>query len=365
MYNKFQDLDGTLSGQNLITGTHDGSLYANSNGVKYNKSGSISGIVYKFSNGDYLDCGSVIKTHGKYTLTFLLYVPPVEGSLLTSRQIKAKFSGKLIDQSEVSIETGTVFNTRSDSFKLVKFIIDTEMNELPLPINISIYSQDNIDFVISDLKLEMGVIYTPWCKSIDDLKLDIISEEILKKPKSGTLIIPIDGWEDNTDDYYKKKISVDLIGSTTQHVLMGTVLVDSEIDASSCGLADKANTENDGYVTFYANSVPTNPIKIKYVLLESKPDKNASGTIVIPTTGWVDNTDDTYIKKKITVEVEAVQDTDFIVGSVVFDSSEEANKCGLLNSIETGNGTVTFYANSVPTSEIYLNYTLIESKEEE
>lgn len=348
-----------IGGQNLITGTHNGSAYAG--GESYVKDGSISGQVYKFKSEYVIQ--KTIETHGTYTLSFLLYIEPKETDIFNQHTLKAKFASNISTENEITAELSTVFNTSNPNFKFVKFTLNTEDSGLELPITVSLYTTDKSEFIISDLKLEFGRVATAWSKSIDDAVVDIPAN-LLDKAQLGSLIIPITGWVSYTEDptgYYKKFVDVPLEGVTTQHVLNGTIAFNDQLAAAKCGLAAKSDTLAGGYVRFFAKTVPEKELHVDYVLMKGKYLRDYNGVITIPIEGWID-ADDPYYKKKLVMTAYGTTPNDYFMGGASFETNDIAVDCEL-GSIDSGDGTITFMAKKVPSAPIDYEYTIIEGGE--
>lgn len=352
--------DGLIGGQNLLTGTHDGSIYKD--GEAFQKDGTISGVSYKFSKP--FELTNIITSHGYYTISFLVYVPKASGDLFNSNTVKVSFFNKITGEGDaVTIEEvshTSAYTNKNEEFKFVKFTVDTEITELFCPISISISTVNNVPFVIGDLKLERGKIATAWSKSIDDAIVEL-PPGLLQKPKLGQITVPTTGWQDFTgDEYYTKYVDIPLEGCTTLDVFMGTVAMTDVDKASNCALAFKASTDKSGYVTLYANTIPTEEIHIDYVLMKAKYGIESIGQLTIPIEGWIDN-DDTYYKKKVVIPFQGVSPTDVFIGNLTFDTNDIGAECELYD-IQSGDGFVVVTAKSVPTAPIKYDYTIIEGE---
>ena len=354
--------EGMIGGQNLLQETHNGYIYSDNGGEVFEKDGSISGQVYKFNKEFTLR--DVITLHGYYTLSFLLYCPPVEGNLFNVNTMKIRFFSELdADGQTVDVEMSTSYNNENSDFKFVKFTIDTSITDLTMPVHISIYSVYSLPFVISDLKLERGKIATSWCKSIDDAIINI-PENLLNKPKLGSLVIPATGWLDYKDDptgYYTKYIDVPVKDVTTQHVLNGNVRFKDNDIAANCDMALKIETFS-GFARFFAHTVPEAEINVDYILILGKHKIDDNGVMIIPAEGWIDSGLE-YYEKKLVLNYEGITEKDYLIGSASFATNDIVAECEL-SSVETGDGTVTFLARKVPTGPIEYEYTILETEEE-
>lgn len=370
----FEDIDeGLLGGQNLLVGTSNGNLYKNANGEQFEKSGSLSNQVYIFNDGIF-DLKDIISIQSCYTLSFLLHIPNNEQSRFNMSAVKVKFYNEITESDQTQIidmEMSTTYNTNNTDFKFVKFTIDTSLTDLEVPISISIYTVDKSPLVIADLKLEFGKVATAWCKSIDDAMVSLpdgLLENILNKPKYGSLVIPTTGWEDYTEDplgYFVKYIDIPCEDVTSNHILNGTVKFSDNDIAAECDMALKIETFNKK-VRFFAHEIPSAEIHIDYIIILAKYNQEDGGVIIIPTEGWIDSGEE-YYEKKLVLPYTGISENDYIIGTASFKTNDIAAEAEIA-SVETGDGTITFVARKVPTEPIEFEYNIIEGekkKEEE
>ena len=84
-------------------------------------------------------------------------------------------------------------------------------------------------------------------------------------------------------------------------------------------------------------------------------------SLTIPTTGWVAQTNGQY-NYKISVSATGITENDVLNGRITLATESIAQNCNLSNLCESGNGTVTFYAGSVPSGEMVFKYNILLGK---
>lgn len=90
----------------------------------------------------------------------------------------------------------------------------------------------------------------------------------------------------------------------------------------------------------------------------SKVDKPTQKTLVIPNNGWIDEVNGNYLKKLV-LPVEGITENMIVTVNISLESDEVAVDCGLSSINDSGDGTLTFYAESVPSSPLNATYFTI------
>lgn len=80
--------------------------------------------------------------------------------------------------------------------------------------------------------------------------------------------------------------------------------------------------------------------------------------LIIPNTGWTDEINGSYTKKLV-LEIDEINTNMAVNITIALDSEEIAQECGLAAINESGAGTLTFYAESVPTDNINAKYYIV------
>lgn len=80
--------------------------------------------------------------------------------------------------------------------------------------------------------------------------------------------------------------------------------------------------------------------------------------LIIPNTGWIEEVNGSYTKKLV-MELEGIKSNMALNVTILIDSEDIAQDCGLATLNETGEGTVMFYAESVPTQAINAKYYVV------
>lgn len=81
--------------------------------------------------------------------------------------------------------------------------------------------------------------------------------------------------------------------------------------------------------------------------------------LTIPTTGWIDNRENSSYKK-IVLPLDGVNSSSIINCSVLLDYNDIALECGLALINESGDNTITFFATNIPSSDIKVSYYILE-----
>lgn len=102
--------------------------------------------------------------------------------------------------------------------------------------------------------------------------------------------------------------------------------------------------------------------RMTYNDMQNKLNKPIQNSITIPINGWIENTNSIIYKKCITLNVENIKNTDIVDGNISPDTIIIAQDCNFATYNNTGDGTITFYAEEVPSSPIVFYYYTIETK---
>lgn len=86
-------------------------------------------------------------------------------------------------------------------------------------------------------------------------------------------------------------------------------------------------------------------------------DKN---TMIIPTDGWQEAAVGQY-SYSLSVSVSGVTAQDIVSGNISIETESIAQACNLANQCQSGNGTITFYAESVPSGNMTFEYYVLKS----
>ena len=87
-------------------------------------------------------------------------------------------------------------------------------------------------------------------------------------------------------------------------------------------------------------------------------NKPTQKSLTIPNTGWVDEVHGYYLKKLV-LSVAGITESMIVNLSIALESDEVAVDCGFASINESGNGTLTFYAESVPGDNINATYYVL------
>ncbi len=93
--------------------------------------------------------------------------------------------------------------------------------------------------------------------------------------------------------------------------------------------------------------------------IDKKADKPSTKTLTIPTTGWVASAVREY-SYSLTLNVSGITAQDIVSGSISLDTEEIAQNCNLSTINQSGAGTLTFYAQTVPKATMTYNYYVLK-----
>ena len=93
--------------------------------------------------------------------------------------------------------------------------------------------------------------------------------------------------------------------------------------------------------------------------LEKKVRMPTQKYLTIPTSGWTAETNGAYTQKLV-LPVEGITSSSIVNITINLVSEEVAQDCGLASINESGEGTITFYAESVPSATIQATYYVLE-----
>lgn len=93
--------------------------------------------------------------------------------------------------------------------------------------------------------------------------------------------------------------------------------------------------------------------------LEEKIRMPTQKSLTIPNTGWIAETNGSYTQKLI-LAVEWIKSSSIVNVTINMESEEIAQDCGIASTNESGEGTITFYAESVPSTAIQATYYTLE-----
>lgn len=100
--------------------------------------------------------------------------------------------------------------------------------------------------------------------------------------------------------------------------------------------------------------------KIDKAFGEIKNNHITQKQLTIPTIGWTTEANGPY-KQKLVLPVEGITASSIVNITINLVSEEVAQDCGLASTNESGDGTITFYAESVPSQEIQVTYYVLET----
>lgn len=98
---------------------------------------------------------------------------------------------------------------------------------------------------------------------------------------------------------------------------------------------------------------------INPIVLEEYVEKPVQKSLTIPNTGWTAEANGPYTQKLI-LSVEGIRVNTIVNVAIALASEEIAQDCGLSSTNESGEGTITFYAKSVPSAAIQATYYVLE-----
>ena len=87
-------------------------------------------------------------------------------------------------------------------------------------------------------------------------------------------------------------------------------------------------------------------------------NKPTQKSLTIPNTGWVDEVHGNYLKKLV-LSVDGITESMIVNLNIALESDEVAVDCGFASINKSGNGTLTFYAESVPSASINATYYVL------
>lgn len=94
-------------------------------------------------------------------------------------------------------------------------------------------------------------------------------------------------------------------------------------------------------------------------LSEKTIQKPIQKSLTIPTSGWTAETNGPYTQKLV-LAVEGITVNTIVNVTIALASEEVAQDCGLASMNESGEGTITFYSESVPSAAIQATYYVLE-----
>ena len=99
---------------------------------------------------------------------------------------------------------------------------------------------------------------------------------------------------------------------------------------------------------------------INPIVLEEYVEKPIQKSLTIPNTGWTSETNGPYTQKLV-LAVEEITINTIVNVTIALASEEIAQDCGLASTNESGEGTITFYAERVPSAAIQATYYTMEA----
>ena len=115
--------------------------------------------------------------------------------------------------------------------------------------------------------------------------------------------------------------------------------------------------ENDDF--FNIEDLNANFDKIDEVIAEVSKNKIIQKSLTIPNTDWIAEVNGPYTQKLV-LAVEGITVNTIVNVTIALVSEEVAQDCGLASMNESGKGTITFYAESVPSTAIQATYYVLE-----
>ena len=94
------------------------------------------------------------------------------------------------------------------------------------------------------------------------------------------------------------------------------------------------------------------------ILVYSKNAIRNTGVLTISKDNWIDLDNSVYAKQNI-VTLNGVNDKTILNGGVALESLQIAKDCGLANMNKCSENQVIFYAQSVPTDNIQIEYYIL------
>lgn len=97
--------------------------------------------------------------------------------------------------------------------------------------------------------------------------LDVVAGTADSITKAQTLTIPTEGWNPAAVGQYSYSITIQVPGITAQDIPSGTISIETEHTAQNCNLATQCQS-GEGTITFYAETVPAEPMNYEYYILK-------------------------------------------------------------------------------------------------
>lgn len=94
-------------------------------------------------------------------------------------------------------------------------------------------------------------------------------------------------------------------------------------------------------------------------IIEKEPITNQ--TLTIPTAGWIPAAVGQY-SYSITLPVSGITAQDIPSGSIIIETEHIAQDCNLAAQCQSGEGIITFYAESVPEAEMTYEYYILKGE---
>ena len=116
--------------------------------------------------------------------------------------------------------------------------------------------------------------------------------------------------------------------------------------------------ENDDF--FNIEDLNANFDIIDEAIAEVSKNKIIQKSLTLPNTGWTAETNGPY-SQKLVLNVEGITSSSIVNVTIALASEEVAQDCGLASTNESGEGTITFYAESVPSTAIQATYYTMET----
>ncbi|MFW5631448.1 MAG: hypothetical protein ACOCNB_11830 [Acetivibrio ethanolgignens] len=89
--------------------------------------------------------------------------------------------------------------------------------------------------------------------------------------------------------------------------------------------------------------------------VRNKVDKPTMLSITIPTEGWEQAAIGQY-SYRITIPVPGITEKDIPDGSITLETESVAQDCNLATQCQSGDGTIIFYAQTIPKKEMVYQY---------
>lgn len=99
---------------------------------------------------------------------------------------------------------------------------------------------------------------------------------------------------------------------------------------------------------------------INPIALEKYVEKPVQKPLIIPITDWTSETNGLYTQKLV-LAVEGITVNTIVNVTIALASEEVAQECGLASTNESGEGSITFYAETVPSAAIQVTYYVLET----